>query len=494
MATAPAPEYAWPTGAPAWVAQAQNPYLEGHYAPVTREFDGHDCVVEGELPADLQGVYLRNGPNNAFPPLHRHHWFDGDAMVHGLVFEGGKARYVNQWVRTPAFEAERQAGRAIWPGVMGPYDFSLPLGPIKDTANTDIIGWRGEALALWYYTGQPLRVDPRSLKTNGIGDFDGTLPWPIAAHAHVDEASGEMLIFSVDDLNPVIRYGVVAPSGKVVHNVEVALPGPRAPHDIGFTTNWTILHDLPFFHDAEILRRHGRRVVSFHRDMPSRFGFIPRFGLADEVRWFDAEPGYILHVVNCWEDGEWVTMDGYRSQDPSIKPKKEEGELASLLAYLRLVASLYRWRFNLRTGEVREGPLDDLNAEFCRINTAIGGTKGRFHYVQHIPTSAPTLLFHSLVKYDTETGARQIYDYGAGVCGSESPFAPRTGVDTTKPGHEDDGYVLTFATDAGDWSSQCLIFDAKDISTGPIARVKLPQRLPMGFHASWIPASGLVLP
>jgi carotenoid cleavage dioxygenase-like enzyme len=243
------------------------------------------------------------------------------------------------------------------------------------------------------------------------------------------------------------------------------------------------LHDLPFFHDAEILQRFGRRVVSFHKDMPARFGIIPRFGAASDTRWFEAKPCYILHVVNCWEDGDWITMDGYRTADPSIVPDKADGDLSSMLAYLRLTASYYRWRFNLVTGETREAPMDDFNAEFCRINTAMGGRKSRYHYVQHIPHDK-TLSFKALVKYDGDTGTRQTHDYGDGIYGSESPFAPKHNAQA-----EDDGYVLTFTTSLHDWSSQCLVFDAKDISHGPLCKINLPQRLPMGFHATWIPGA-----
>jgi carotenoid cleavage dioxygenase len=29
------------------------------------------------------------------------------------------------------------------------------------------------------------------------------------------------------------------------------------------------------------------------------------------------------------------------------------------------------------------------------------------------------------------------------------------------------------------------VFDAADIEQGPLARVRLPHRVPAGFHASW---------
>src|SRR5437588_9569347 len=61
-----------------------NPYLAGLYAPVAEERTDEGLEVIGELPPDLDGVYLRNGPNPQFAPTGRYHWFDGDGMVHAV--------------------------------------------------------------------------------------------------------------------------------------------------------------------------------------------------------------------------------------------------------------------------------------------------------------------------------------------------------------------------------------------------------------------------
>ena len=136
------------------------------------------------------------------------------------------------------------------------------------------------------------------------------------------------------------------------------------------------MHDLPFFHDLDVLKNHKLRVLTFHKDIPTRFGLIPRFGESKTIRWFDCEPCYILHVSNCWEEGDWVVMDGCRSVNPMPKAYGDEGELSHMLAYMRLEANNYRWRFNLVTGEVREGDIDDLNTEFNKTNPLYGGQKG----------------------------------------------------------------------------------------------------------------------
>jgi len=226
--------------------------------------------------------------------------------------------------------------------------------------------------------------------------------------------------------------------------------------------------------------------LNFHHDMPSRFGIIPRYGRGTEIRWFDCEPCFILHVSNCWEEGDWITMDGCRSTNPMPDATNEEGALSHMLAYMRLEANNYRWRFNLVTGEVREGDIDDLNTEFNKINQIFQGVKSKYAYHQRIPLleeGGHTLRFNGLVKYNNDTGQYVQQDYGEGVYGSEAAFAPVKGAN--RESEEDHGYVMSLVTDSNTWKSELQIFNAQDISQGPIARVKLPHRVPAGFHAWW---------
>ncbi len=470
---------------PRWIYELDNPYLHGVYAPTLNTGTvATDLEITGELPPDLYGAYLRNGPNPQFKPGNRYHPFDGDGLVHGIYFRDGEVCYRNSQVETACLQREREAGHAIWPGVMGPFDFSLPDFPIKDTANTDIILHNGRLISLWYNSGIPYTLDPLTLANTGPLQSPSRMTPRMSAHTRVDWETGELFFFDYGDEPPYMTYGVAGPDGRLKHEVAIDLPGPRLPHEITFTSRHAILHDHPLFHDPAVLRRHHMRVLHFHTDMPTRFGLIPRLGT--EVRWFECEPCYVLHTSNAWEEGDWVVMDGCRSTNPIPAAQADEGELSHMLAYMRLEANNYRWRFNLKTGEVREGPIDDLNSEFNKSNQLFHGVKTRYAYHQVIPLQQEgghTLRFTGLVKYDNETGCYQRYDYGPGVFGSETPFAPRKGA--TRASGEDDGYLTTFVTDTRDWTSHCLIFDARDIEPGPICRVKLPHRIPAGFHGWW---------
>ena len=101
-----------PADRPAWVDTVDTPYLHGVHAPTVHETTAFDLEVEGELPADLYGAYVRNGPNQVHPPTNLYHWFDGDGMVHAVHFRGGRASYRSRWVRTQGLADERLAGEA----------------------------------------------------------------------------------------------------------------------------------------------------------------------------------------------------------------------------------------------------------------------------------------------------------------------------------------------------------------------------------------------
>ncbi|MEO6956986.1 MAG: carotenoid oxygenase family protein [Antricoccus sp.] len=463
---------------------AENPYLLGIYAPVHQEIDARDLEVVGEIPRDLNGVYLRNGPNRRYKALGRYHWFDGDGMIHALHFENGTARYQNRWVRTEAFKAESAAGKSLWTGVVenpanNPFGNHHGLG-IKDSANTDLIHYRGKVLATWYLCGSPMAIDPLSLQTIGAEDFLGTLHGDMMAHPKTDERTGELFWFDYGPQAPYMRYGVAGADGAISSVTDIDLPGPRLPHDMGITDHYAILMDLPLIQD-EAARRAGRYRIQFEAELPARFAILPRYATdQSQLKWFEASPCYIYHVVNSWEEGDEVVMDVCRTRQGQHARIEIKTPLAQMLAYLKMDAQLWRYRFSLKTGQTTEGPRDEDKTEFPSIDNRLAGQKNRYTYNAHI-AQAETVLFDGITRYDLQTGDAANYRYGDGRFGSESPFAPRDGSNG-----DDDGYLVSFVTDENDQSSVVEVLDAADIAAGPVATIKLPQRVPLGFHATWL--------
>ena len=81
-----------------------NPYLLGIHEPLPSEETLTDLSVTGTIPAELDGRYIRIGPNPITPPNPGlYHWFMGDGMVHGVRLKQGKALwYRNRWIRSRA--------------------------------------------------------------------------------------------------------------------------------------------------------------------------------------------------------------------------------------------------------------------------------------------------------------------------------------------------------------------------------------------------------
>jgi carotenoid cleavage dioxygenase-like enzyme len=459
---------------------AEAPYLSGNYAPVDREISARDLSVIGEIPRDLEGVFVRNGSNPRFRQKGRYHWFDGDGMIHAIEFEDGRASYTNRWVRTLAFLEEEKAGQSLWTGVTERPDFTNPHGPFKDTSNTDLVYHGGRLLSLWWLGGAAYVVRVPSLETCGTETWGGKMP-TISAHPKVDAVTGELLLFDYKPFPPYLTYAVVSPSGELVHKTEIDLPGPRLQHDLAITEHYTLFFDMTMMWDPELLVQ-GKTRVKFCRDKPGRIGVLRRHAPGSEIRWFDVTPFYMYHTINAWEEGERVVLIGCKIEAPFVGDPENPAREVPAIGFLRLEPNLYRWDIDLVTGAVKETRIDDVLTEFPRMDNRALGRKTRYSYNPKL-AAGPTLLFEGVVKYDLESGRSATHVYPTGQFGGEVVFAPRVGSTG-----EDDGYLVTFVVDEASGESEAWVLDAKDIAAAPLARIKLPQRVPTGYHTWWIPA------
>ena len=91
-------------------------------------------------------------------------------------------------------------------------------------------------------------------------------------------------------------------------------------------------------------------------------------------------------------------------------------------------------------------------------------------------------MFDGEMKYDNETGEIQVHRFGEGCESGEAIFAPRVNAKS-----EDDGYVICFVYDKNTHTSECHIIDALRFEDEPLAKIQIPQRVPHGFHAAWVP-------
>ncbi len=465
--------------------EQHGPLLTGPYAPLSDESVWTDPqLLSGAIPADLNGVYMRAGPNPRFTPNGRYHPFDGDGMVHAAQFRNGRVTVRNRWVRTEAWAREDAAGAAAHWGIRETIA-GRDDKPLRDAANTDMVGHAGKALALWYMSGDAYEIDPLTLETVRKQPALAGSGGKISAHAKVDEITGELMYFDYGNEAPYMRYGVVGADGQLRHLVPIELPGPRLPHDMAITEHYSILHDLPLFHDHGAMAL-GRHKIEFHPELPTRLGVIPRHGRGDEIRWFDFTPCFLYHTINAWEDGDEIVMVGCRYMpalhaDGTIDASRTARNIAELV----MTARLWRWTMNLKTGVAREHCLDPVrNVEFPSVNAALTGRPTRYGYLtdQH---ATSVLQWNGVRKYDLETGESlgAWTDSAEHSWYSEPWFAP-----ADHAGAEDHGYLIAFQFHAGLQRQTLDIFDARQLDAGPVAQVAIPRHIPTGFHGCWIGA------
>jgi carotenoid cleavage dioxygenase-like enzyme len=221
--------------------------------------------------------------------------------------------------------------------------------------------------------------------------------------------------------------------------------------------------------------------------VPSRFAVIPRRGDSSQIMWFEADPTYVLHFPNAYEDGDELVLDGFFQGDPE---PADDGlgdkwqRRFRFLAMDRMQTRLHRWRFNLKTGATREERLSDSISEFGMVNAGYAGRPYRYTYAA---TGKPGwFMFDGLVKHDLHTGSEERFGFDDGVYGSETAMAPRVG-----SAAEDDGYLVTITTDMNADASYCLVFDAARVGDGPVCKLALPERVSSGTHATWADGSEL---
>jgi carotenoid cleavage dioxygenase len=433
-------------------------YLQGNFAPVTEEVTATDLAVEGEIPSALRGRFFRNGPNPKSGTSA--HWFVGDGMLHGVELRDGRASwYRNRWVRTKALE--------------GAGDFVRADGTVDRTigvANTHVIGHAGKILAL-VETSFPTEVT-ETLDTVGPYDYDGRLSTGMTAHPKICPTTGELHFFGYGFFPPYLVYSVADADGALVHHEEIDVPGPTMMHDFNITASHVVFMDLPVVFDLE-LAMSGDAGMPYRWDASygARLGVMPRRGSNADVRWHEIDPCYVFHPMNAYDDGDDIVLDVLRYDTLWDVSRDEFGP-----------ACLYQWRISA-SGAVKGEPADDRSSEFPRVNPAHVGLPYRYGYATLSDVRDGVDLV-GLVKYDRERGTSVAHDPGPGRRPAEGVF-----VADPEGRAEDDGWVMTFVYDAARDGSDFVILDARDFAAPPVAVVPLPQRVPFGFHGSWIPDS-----
>ena len=461
---------------------SSNFFLDGNFSPVAEERDADNMEVIGTIPEDLQGHFLRVGPN----PVHvfseaAYHTFDGDGMIHAIEFCRGAARYRNRFIENEGFKLERERGDWVYKGMnslMDPTPSRIPEGaPSSKNLGNTAFAFHNNTLYALHEPSQPTIICLPGLETIGPTDFGGKLTHPFTAHPKIDKKSGEMMAYGYSFQVPFVTYSVINERGELVHSTPITIPRSIFMHDFAVTEKYTLFLDFPITLDI------GRAIsggpaVDFEPQYGSRVGVMPRYGTDQDVKWFDVETGVVIHTANAWDEGNEIVLQASRSQTADIAGagttegnnlKENQGRL-------------YEWRINLETGSVIERALSNTPCDFTRVNDDYACHKTRYVYAGIFNTER-AFTFDGIMKYDNNSGITSEFRYGANRHGGEAVFAPKL-----NSACEDDGYLVCFIHDEDAHQSECLIIDAQHLEAGPLATIIMPFRVPYGFHAGWVSA------
>ena len=431
-------------------------HLRGNFAPVQDEVTAFDLPIRGAVLRGLHGLYVRNGPN---PKTGRSpHWFVGDGMLHGVLLRDGRAVWFkNRWVRTRAFVEDAPAFRSE--GVR-----DLTVG----RANTHVIAHAGRILAL-VETSFPMEVT-RELETVGCFDYGGRLTTGMTAHPKICPRTGELHFFGYSFLPPFLTYHRADRSGRLVQSEAIDVRGPTMIHDFAITDRHVVFMDLPVVFDLALAMA-GTMPYRWSDEYGARVGVMPRGGANADVRWVEVAPCYVFHPLNAYEDERGaVVVDVVRY--PELWRAGFSGP----------PGTLHRWRIDLGAGRASEEPLDDRAVEFPRFDERRLGLAHRYGYAVYTDRGVDDGTGSALVKYDVRAGTSTIHEFGAGRMPAEPLFVP-----ASEAAAEDEGWILSYVYDAARDRSDLVILDAADFAGSPVATIALPQRVPFGFHGSWIP-------
>jgi carotenoid cleavage dioxygenase len=440
-------------------------YVTGALAPVTDEVTLGELAVTGDLPAELDGRYVRNGPNPIEPDPATQHWFTGAGMVHGIRLRDGRAEwYRNRFVRTD--EVTRALGEPSTPGTRRD---DAPSAAV----NTNVVQLGGRTWAVVEAGQWPVRLSDE-LETEAIDPFGGTLRGSFSAHPHTDPRTGLTHAVTYHWTETCVRHVVLDADARVVREEPVELDGSVMVHDTAITESRILVFDLPVTFRLDDAMAGSVFPYAWDAERPARVGVLGLDAPGTTVQWAEVEPGYVFHPANAHDtDDGGVTVDVCRWESVFDHDRLGPNEGTPRLE---------RWHVDPAAGRVRTEVLDERAQEFPRIDERRTGTPVRWAVTAGLASAgaAHAPLYH----HDLRAGTSTIVDFGPTSAAQEFVVVPRDGSTA-----EDDAWLLGFVTDRAEATTDLVVLAADDPAGGPVATVHLGRRVPDGFHGNWMPTN-----
>ncbi len=443
----------------------------------------YDCEVDGTLPADLDGVFYRVGPDPQYPKEKPSIAFDGEGHIGMFRIKNGHVDYKSRYARNQRWKAQHAARRALFGTYRNPFTNDPSVKDISGgTANTQIAYHHNLLFAL-KEDSPPVAMNPLTLET--VDDYytfkGGMKGKTFTAHPKVDYATGEMICFGYEAkglLTKDIEVFSANRQGRVVWQAFIQAPYVSMIHDFAVTDRHIAFLAIPLNTSMDFLRSGGPHWF-YDGETSSMLGIMRRGGDGKDIRWFKGPNWMATHTMGAWSDGEkvYVDMDGaFGNQFPffpnvhgAFDPAKSAGRITRMSVDLNdKGADTYKYEvmYPQITGSLARQD-ERYVAKPYRIGFLNG--QGRWHKVDH------------------QTGQTSAFVGGPNTSLAEMSFVPRN-----KNAPEGDGYLIGVATRTNEnGRSDLVIVDTQHLDAGPVATVHLPYRLPGQVHGFWVPGDQL---
>lgn len=445
-----------------------NPFLQGVYAPVAEEKTiTTQLRVDGEIPASLNGIMTRIGPNPmAVKNPKTYHWFMGDGMVHGLRLRDGQAI----WYRNRYIGANSVQKRLSRPLIQG------QQRGVHDVVNTNVVGHAGQLWAIVEGGGFPIGLD-HELNSVKQGLFHSDVSAGFSAHPHCDPQTGELHAVCYDGITPnSLQYVVIDQAGQVRHQVQIPVQHGPMVHDCALTQKYVVVFDLPVTFSFKSLLKGNPLPYAWNNKHNARIGLLPRDADdASAIRWVDVEPCFSFHVCNAFDQPNGDTVIDLvvheRMFHRSVNGPETEFDKVKF----------ERWTIAALHNSVTRRVISDTPQEFPRMDERL--TSQPYQYAYSITTGGALdqANENQLLRHDVNTGEVTTHAYGFDKFTSEVVFVPKSPTST-----EADGWLISYVHDLNCGESQVVILDSQKLGQAPQAVIHLGAHVPMGFHASWV--------
>ncbi|WNC72066.1 carotenoid oxygenase family protein [Thalassotalea psychrophila] len=463
-------------------ALANDPDLIG-FANVENNFSKQALTVEGVIPKDINGTFLRNGPGkHERGELRYKHLFEGDGMLQSFTIADGKISHYGKFINTPKFSQEQSAQKFLYSGPDTHINNALPVSSADmiNTANTNVISVGDDLWALWE-AGSPTRVNAETLEYQqqiNLGEnskYASSLNGlPFSAHPKI-EANGDIWNFGLNPSGHIVLYHLSANGQmKNVGIVDAKYKGGML-HDFLMTEKHLLLI-LPSLTTSASTSKEQQGYFSrigFNKNQAMRVLVVNKDDLTISKQ-FELPAGFAFHYGNAWEES-----NGTIHFDASLYPnidvlhnlsKVMMGEInnANVDAKMALF-TLYP------NGKATQAVLEQ-NSEFPRVCDHLVGQK--YQQLYHLSSNHNSLWSDSVCRFEVSSGIEDKFDFG-------KDFLVEEHITVCPKNKEGSGYLIGTALHVPSKRTCLNIFQANNLAQGPICRAWLPYHLPLGFHGSF---------